>query len=86
MYGSRLSSALCGPGTGGKCRGHRFAGVAGGKGPNGWEWLSLRACFPGQAGHLQVVVRALRSGDLRGDVVQTTPAGATPKQRMGSAG
>jgi phage tail sheath protein FI len=64
------------------------------------DCISFRARFPGRAGNLQVVVNALRSGDLltgaagskqlrgvrRGDVVEVIPAGGTIKQRVVSAG
>jgi hypothetical protein len=68
-----------------------------GSGPGDVARVSLRARFPGRAGNLQVVVRALRSGDLltgvtgakrlsgvrRGDVVEVS---GTAKDRVVSAG
>lgn len=70
-----------------------------GSGPGSDDRVCLRARFPGRAGNVQVVVRALRSRNLlsgangarrlrgvrRGDVVEVVALGA-PKEKVVSAG
>jgi len=100
VYVSRLYQPPVAPAPGVNADGIAEVVVRAGSGPTDDDRLSLRARCPGRAGNLQVVVRALRSGDLlsgpvgarqlrgvrRGDVVEVTPAGGTPKQRVVSAG
>jgi phage tail sheath protein FI len=100
VYVSRLYSAPMAGAADVNADGIAEAVLIGGTGPTDDDRVSLRARFPGRAGNVQVVVRALRSGNLltgvagskrlsgvrRGDVVEVTPAGEPIKQRVASAG
>jgi uncharacterized protein len=97
VYVSRLYSPPAAAGSGVNADGMAETVLLSGSGPTDDDRVSLRARFPGRAGNLQVVVRALRSGNLltgatgakqlsgvrRGDVVETS---GTAKDRVVSAG
>ena len=100
VYVSRLYSAPSAGSTDVNADGVAEAVLIAGTGATDDDRVSLRARFPGRAGNAQVIVRALRSGNLltgvtgskrlsgvrRGDVVEVIPTVGTIKQREVSAG
>jgi phage tail sheath protein FI len=100
VYVARLYSKPAAGALGVNADGHAEVVLLSGSGSTDDDRVSLRARFPGRAGNVQVVVRALRSGNLltgaagarrlsgvrRGDVLEVIPAGGTSKSREVRAG
>lgn len=100
VYVSRLYSPPPPGALGVNADGHAEVVLLPGSGPADDDRVSLRARFPGRAGNVQVVVRALRSGNVltgaagaktlsgvrRGDVVEVIAGGGSTKDRVVSVG
>jgi len=100
VYVSRLYSPPTPGALGVNADGQAEVVLLPGSGPADDDRVSLRARFPGRAGNVQVVVRALRSANLltgatgakklsgvrRGDVVEVISGGGSMKDRVVSVG
>jgi hypothetical protein len=100
VYVSRLYSPPPARAPGVNADGHAEVVLLPGSGPTDDDRVSLRARFPGRAGNVQVVVRALRSGNMltgaagakklsgvrRGDLVEVTTGGGSMKDMVVSVG
>ena len=100
LYVSRIYSSPPPGALGVNADGHAELVLLPGSGPRDDDRVSLRARFPGRAGNVEVLVRALRSGNLltgaagarrlngvrRGDVVERIPSGVSLKDRVVSVG